>query len=259
MSDPFGRDRDAIRTAIDRAEESLFQRILDVLARWSTRLRDAVFSGRRVDPAGVFTTERWFGAELDEVLVEVHEVFDGAHDDIVDDDPRGYRLAQEFVRQRRNQLRRIPDSVYAQVQRAVFAADYAGDDTDQLTERIDDILAASGSERWTNRARTIARTEATAAYNAGTFAGFLGYAAQTGGAWSKEWVDVHDDRVRSTHRAVNGQRVPLLLPFSVGGHPGMHPGDEQLPAREVVNCRCGIILVRPDERVSYANRNSRGV
>lgn len=261
MADPFGLNREAIRGAIDRAEESLFQRILDVLRRWSSRLQDAVFAGRRrPDSSGVFTTERWLAGELDDVLVEVREVFDGAHDDVTEDpDPRGYRLAQEFIRTRRNQLRRIPDTVYAEVQRAVFAADHAGDDTDQLAERIDAILGNADAERWTNRARTIARTEATAAFNAGTFAGFLGFAASAGGAWSKEWVDVHDERVRATHHAADGQRVPLLLPFSVGGFPAMYPGDDQLPAREVVNCRCGILLVRPDERVNYGNRNSRGV
>jgi uncharacterized protein with gpF-like domain len=141
---------------------------------------------------------------------------------------------------------------------AVFAADHAGDSTDELAERIEQILADAGAERWRHRARTIAQTEATAAYNAGTFSGFLGYAAQAGGRWSKEWVDVHDDRVRATHRTADGQRVPLLLPFSVGGHPAMHPGDDQLPAREVVNCRCAMLLVRPDERVNYRNRNYRG-
>lgn len=251
-------DRDRIRAAIDRAEKGLFTRALDLLREWSTRLRNAVFGARRPDPHGVFDTEPWFRGAVDDVLVDVRRVFDGAHDEVLDDDdPGGYRLAREFIRASRNRLVRIPDTVYSEVSRAVFAADHAGDSTDELAERIDAILAEAGADRWTNRARTIARTEATAAYNAGTFSGFLGYAAQTGGRWEKVWLDCDDDRVRPTHATADGQRVPLILPFSVGGFPGMHPGDQELPAKEVVNCRCGMLLARPGESISLGNRNSR--
>lgn len=262
MTDPYAGDRDRARAAIDRAEASIFRRALDLLTQWTSKLHAAVFGSRigRPNPDGVFETERWFRSALDdEVIVEIRGIFDGAHDGVIeeDDDPAGYRLAREFIRDTRNRLVRIPDSVYGDITRAVFAADKAGDSTDELAERIDEILSASGSERWTHRARTIARTEATAAYNAGTFSGFLGYAAQTGGRWEKAWLAVDDDRTRHTHDVADGQRVPLIVPFSVGGHPGMYPGDPELPAREVVNCRCGMLLVRPGEVINYANRQSR--
>lgn len=256
--DPFGVERDRVRRAIDGAEAGLFSRMIDLFGRWAGRLHQAVFgTRRRPDPAGIFETEKWFADELEDVLVEVSEVFEHAHDDVTDDDPGGYRLARDFLAGRRNRLVRIPDSVYGQVTAAVFAADKAGEDTDVLAARIDAILEESGGERWTNRARTIARTEAAAAYNAGTFSGYLGYAAQMGGRWEKVWLDCDDDRVRLTHRAADGQRVPLILPFSVGGFPGMYPHDPELPARESVNCRCGMLLVRPGEEVDYSNRNFR--
>lgn len=257
-TDPYAGDRDRVRAAIDRAEQGLFTRALDLLREWASRLRGAVFGSRRPDAAGVLDTEGWFRANLDDVIVEVQDVFDQAHDAVVEEDPAdGYRLAREFIRASRNRLVRVPDAVYGEVSRAVFAADKAGDDTEQLAARIEEILADAGAERWTNRARTIARTEATAAYNAGTFSGFLGYAAQTGGRWEKAWLAVEDDRTRHTHRTADGQRVPLIVPFSVGGHPGMYPGDPELPAREVVNCRCGLLLVRPGEEINYANRQFR--
>lgn len=263
MTDPHAGDRDRIRAAIDRAETSIFRRALDLLTEWAAKLHAAVFGSRtgRPNPDGVFETDRWFRDALnDGVMVEVREVFDLAHDDVIEgheDQREGYRLAREFIRETRNRLVRIPDSVYGDITLAVFSADKDGASTDELAERIDGILSTSGSERWTNRARTIARTESTAAYNAGTLSGFLGYAAQTGGRWEKAWLAVDDDRTRHSHNVADGQRVPLILPFSVGGHPGMHPGDPELPAKEVINCRCGMLLVRPGEAINYANRQYR--
>lgn len=260
-TDPYEGQRDRAREAIDRAERSLFARALDLLREWATRLRTAVFGpSRRVDPTGVFETEPWFRTAVEDVVVEVRDIYEDAADNVQgDDDPHGYRLARDFIVASRNRLVRVPDSVYAQVTRAVFAGDREGDSTDELAGRIDQILAASGSDRWTNRATTIARTEATAAYNAGTFDGFLGLAAQLGGKWEKGWLAVDDVRTRPSHVEADLQRRPLLLPFSVGGYPGMYPGAVELPAKEVVNCRCSMLLLRQGEVMDYSNRQFRGV
>jgi len=259
-SDPYQDDRDRVRAAIERAERSLFARAVDLLREWATRLRSAVFGpGGRVDPRGVFETEPWFRTAVDDVVVEIQDVYEDAADDVQgDDDPNGYRLAREFIVASRNRLVRVPDSVYSQVTRAVFAGDRDGDSTDELAERIEAILAASGADTWTNRATTIARTEATAAYNAGTFDGFLGLAAQLGGKWEKGWLAVEDARTRPSHVEADLQRRPLLLPFSVGGWPGMYPGAIELPAGEVVNCRCSMVLLRPGEQMDYSNRQYKG-
>lgn len=259
-TDPYQDDRDRVRAAIERAERSLYARAIDLLQEWATRLRTAVFGpARRVDPRGVFETEPWFRTAVDDVVVEVQLVYEEAADDVQgDDDPHGYRLARDFITASRNRLIRVPDSVYSQVTRAVFTADKEGDSTDELADRIDQILAASGSDRWTNRATAIARTEATAAYNAGTFDGFLGLAAQLGGRWEKGWLAVDDIRTRPTHVEADLQRRPLILPFSVGGWPGMYPGAPELPAGEVVNCRCSMLLLRPGEQMDYSNRQFRG-
>ncbi|MDE7399179.1 MAG: hypothetical protein K2N06_06590 [Oscillospiraceae bacterium] len=56
----------------------------------------------------------------------------------------------------------------------------------------------------------------------------------------KTWKTFGDSRVRPSHKAVDGQRMPLDMPFTVGGYEMMFPNDSSLgaPAGEVVNCRC---------------------
>lgn len=56
----------------------------------------------------------------------------------------------------------------------------------------------------------------------------------------KTWLTLQDDRVRDTHRAVQGRTVELNEPFIVGGARMMYPGDASLgaPIRELANCRC---------------------
>lgn len=60
----------------------------------------------------------------------------------------------------------------------------------------------------------------------------------------KRWVTRHDDKVRETHREVDGDTVPLPEPFYVGGYPLMYPGERGAPPSIVINCRCVIVGTR---------------
>jgi hypothetical protein len=57
---------------------------------------------------------------------------------------------------------------------------------------------------------------------------------------TKTWQTMGDNRVRASHRAVNGQTVPIDQPFQVGTSMLMYPADSSLgaDAKEIVNCRC---------------------
>lgn len=58
------------------------------------------------------------------------------------------------------------------------------------------------------------------------------------GAIYKEWVTVGDDKVRDTHRYLEGMRVPIDFPFvTYDGDSAMAPGGFTL-AENNVNCRC---------------------
>lgn len=87
-------------------------------------------------------------------------------------------------------------------------------------------------------ARTIARTEATAAYGYASLKTMAAF-----GRPQKKWVAHHDSRTRPTHRAVDGRTVPVEESFIVGGHALMYPGDPAAPASETSSCRCVLVAV----------------
>lgn len=260
--DPWLPRRLRAFTALVKAEGGLFKAILELLDRWASRLRDAVFgSGRTPDPVGVLSTQSWWTEEVgDLVEVEIKEIFDFASFDTTDTEPDSMLRVQQYLEQARSRLVGVPDAVYAHVRGATMKATTEGWSIDELSDRVHDILAESGAQLWRNRARVIARTEAIGAYNAGTFAGFVSYAAQLGGPWEKVWLATHDHRTRRTHAretGADGQRVPLLSPFQVGEGQLMFPGDPAGPPEEVIQCRCSILLARKGEIIDLSDRHFR--
>lgn len=89
------------------------------------------------------------------------------------------------------------------------------------------------------RAQTVSRTEThnAAGYASQTMAENTGFANET----VKEWLTNLGGNPRETHRAANGQTVPLDEMFQVGGAQLMRPGDTNGIgdlAREIINCQC---------------------
>lgn len=70
---------------------------------------------------------------------------------------------------------------------------------------------------------------------AAVFAGVDSVMAQFPG--TKEWVCTFHNS-RQSHIDAHGQTVALSDPFLIGGWPGRFPHDPNLPAGEVINCRC---------------------
>jgi uncharacterized protein with gpF-like domain len=145
--------------------------------------------------------------------------------------------------QTENFLVRIPDEVYNLVFAEITDAVNAGADNEQVADRVDRVLEYSGSERWPSRARTIAQTETTRAYGAGTLAGGLEQSRVTGRLLRKRWDTERDERVRVSHREVDGEVRDLGMPFYVDGVPLMFPGDPMGPPETVINCRCDLVIV----------------
>lgn len=58
----------------------------------------------------------------------------------------------------------------------------------------------------------------------------------------KTWLTMQDNRVRDSHKAALGQRVPFDKPFQVGQSLLMYPGDTSLGAalKEIIRCRCWV-------------------
>lgn len=254
-------------TSLITAEGKLYTAIAELLNRWATRLREAVFGsqrpmpGKRLDSHGVPSTQAWFSTAVDDVVdIQINEIFLDAADFEDDGEPDANARVTSYLQQARNRLVGIPDRVYSDVRAATMKATTEGWSIDRLEERIEGILAESGSDTWRNRARVIARTEAIGAFNGGRYAGFVSYAGQLGGSWEKVWLATHDHRTRVTHAretGADGQRVPLLAPFSVGGAAMMYPGDPAGPPQEVIQCRCSILLAREGEQPDLSNRHFR--
>jgi len=86
------------------------------------------------------------------------------------------------------------------------------------------------------RSKRIARTELTDSINDGTLRMLI-----REGYTQKEWSTVIDGRERPTHASANGQTVGVYEQFSIGGGRAMHPGDDNLPAEERIQCRCVLV------------------
>jgi hypothetical protein len=58
------------------------------------------------------------------------------------------------------------------------------------------------------------------------------------GQRQKQWVSMHDEKVRHTHSVVDGQKVSIGGTFDVGGYKLHYPGQPVGPAEIWINCRC---------------------
>lgn len=86
-----------------------------------------------------------------------------------------------------------------------------------------------------------ARTAVTSAENKGRLDSF--YDAESMGIpMEKQWYATKDSRTRTSHRVIDGERVPLNEEFSNGL---MYPADPSGDPAEVYNCRCTLLGV-PD-------------
>jgi uncharacterized protein with gpF-like domain len=157
---------------------------------------------------------------------------------------------------------RTPDEVFNLIAVAIAEGAGLGEGIPELAKRVNKILSVTETERWPNRAVVVARTETLGAMNAGRSDAFDAVATDLGGEFEQMWLATDDERTRPSHRAADGQRVPLGTPFLIGADPAMslagvhlmRPGDPTGPAHEVIQCRCTTLLVRPGETVDLSDR-----
>ncbi len=100
---------------------------------------------------------------------------------------------------------------------------------------------------------TITRTEINAMCNLAALDG-----AYRSGMRFKTWETFGDGKVRPSHKAVGGTRIPIDEPFTVGNSKLMFPNDTSLgaDAEEIVNCRC---TLKFDRGTPLTNANNRGI
>jgi hypothetical protein len=259
--DPWLSERLAAEAALVAAEQGVFQRYWAELSAWLVAVHRAVFSGGRLlppEPSAVWSqVPAWEQAAADIVQGPIRDTMGLAYDAIFGP---GYRFdarpaVAAHLAEVTNRMVRTPAQVFDLVAEAITEGAGLGEGIPVLADRVATILSATATDMWTNRAVTVARTETLGALNAGRWDSFDAVAQLLGeGDMEQYWLATDDARTRPTHKAADGQRVPVGGYFSVGGADLRFPGDPLGPAQEVIQCRCTTLLMRPGEEIDLSNR-----
>lgn len=230
------------------------------MTRFLDRVRPDVLRGGGVDAGRVSDHVPFWDEQVNvNVLPTIGSVLGDAWRRVTErGDPPTDPYVADYLNAAGNRLRNVPDEVYSLIVAEVTRGITEGLALERVRDEIQSILTASATDRWPNRAMTVARTETIGAVNAGIFRGAVLEAEQRGDvAPFKVWVATDDTRTRPTHHAADGQRTLMSEPFRVGGAALMFPGDPRGPAAEVINCRCSLMPVVLGETIDWTDRQSR--
>lgn len=135
-----------------------------------------------------------------------------------------------------NQAQGSNPTLSARVAAKLQAAISGGATRDDLIPIVRKVFA----ETRRGRARTIAQTSITPAFEIGQQAAFVDAGIET-----VRWLSQRDGAVRATHiqAEADNEDIPLGAGFEVGSSVLEYPGDPAGPAGEVINCRCTILPV----------------
>ena len=233
----------------DGEESRLTALMAGWLTRWVQRVLDAVLAGFRrfgiaPDPVAVYSVRPEWDTIVAQFIPELEPSARLGWNDVLPDSDSSLVSSDTYVvaslAESRNLLVRIPEEVYNLIFAEITDGVNDGEGIRDIAARIEKILDTTGSERWPDRAKTIAVTEVNRAANAGAYAAGLQAQRDEGVPMVKRWLDSHDRRVREEHREADGQEQPLTQPFIVGGFPLMMPGDPSAPPHLVIWCRCSM-------------------
>ena len=176
----------------------------------------------------------------------VRSAWQAAIRDLIRDDRGRRRLPQYATVQRILEDSGLPVAVYEDVRALLKRAASEGWGERKTKIELGKMLGTSrrkgeATTAYAARLRMLARTAATA--NAAHRMATSDLARKRG---RLRWVTVHDNRVRPTHVAADGQVQDLGTPFHVGDAYLLYPGDPAGPIKETANCRC--ILIPTDAR-----------
>lgn len=118
------------------------------------------------------------------------------------------------------------------LQSTITQAAVSGSSVDDIAKDLRRVMATNVRD-----SVRVARTAMTGAENAGRVNAYQ-RAQSMGIELEQMWLATLDGRTRPSHRAIDGESVPVNGTFSNGCK---FPGDPSGPAAEVMNCRCTLI------------------
>jgi hypothetical protein len=245
-------------------EPPLYEAYLEMMLEWLAAVKAAMFAGGIAslglmpDPMTVFSqTPKWNELTADYSETVAREVLSAPYKDLFADGTlfQSRPFVRNWIATRENRLRAVPAEVFGLVSHIIDKATTNGASIPDATAQIEELFSATGMKTWKNRARTVARTEVVGAYNGGLYDAFSMIAANDPEtAWVKRWLATEDQRTRPDHVEADGQAVPFGQPFDVGGFAMMYPHDPEGPAKEVINCRCTMLMEVEGDPTDMENR-----
>ena len=134
------------------------------------------------------------------------------------------------------------------INNAIVQGILQGEAIDDIATRLQDVTDMDRRAAIRN-----ARTATTSAQNAGRVDSYKD-AEKMGIELEQEWLATLDDRTRSSHRELDGERAEVGKKFSNGCR---FPGDPSGPPEEIYNCRCTLVAAVKGIDQSMAPRFSR--
>lgn len=255
--DPWLPERLADQADVVASEIAVREAVWAELSGWIVTVNRAVLAGVRPDPAAVWSrVPQWNAAVQRIVQGPIKDTIGRVFGSLLG---RGYRFDSrpaivQHLSTVTNRMVRTPDSVFSLVSSQIAHGANLGESITELADRVDEVLSATRTERWPNRATVVARTETLSALNAGRDDAFGAVAEELDEPFEKMWLATIDGRTRRTHRNADQQRVPLAGTFTVGGTALRRPGDPSAPAKERIQCRCTMLMLEPGETVDLTHR-----
>lgn len=256
--DPWLPERLASELQITRAERRMYQEWWGSFSAWLVTVHRSVLgSNVRPDASAVWAhAPLWAEKMTTYVQGPVKDTMGLAYEALFG---KGYQFdsrpfVSQYLAQVHNRMVRTTDEVYDLVASSVARGAARGDGIPEIAARVDEILTATATERWPNRAAVVARTEVVGSLNAGRHDAFHAFAEETDEKLERVWLATSDPRTRPSHAEADQQRVGLDEPFTVGGASLEFPGDPMGPPEEIIQCRCTQLLVSSGETVDMTGR-----
>lgn len=259
MADPYLRDDARGHIHVDSAERAMREAVTSAFRQYLHAVEQAVLDGNTAQALTAATDpdlDRWPPAHVWRRIVAQHilptwrRLWRRAFGRFLSKQQRAKLDDNDYIAQQYDDAtQRLtgaqwPDEVYNTVREQMQAGWAAGENLRQLRRRVRNVL---GPDQWTGRSELVARSESLAALNGGAFRAGQARQQVFGETLFKRWLATHDQRVRPSHWAANGQTVEADEPFTVGGEHLQFPHDPTASPAQAANCRCVLTWHDSDE------------